>query len=121
VTGTARSSSTWHGALLLKKLRENRISHYDDRKHVITLQQDADGFIRMTRHFPDSATIAVSFTDGSSEGFTGQRLNEIYDRAVSEYRTLNNLDAKGFSRRPTKTVQPANTIEFVAIQPGMAD
>jgi hypothetical protein len=86
---------------------------------VITLQQDADGFIRMTKHFPGSATIAVSFTDGSSEEFAGSRLNEIYDRAVSEYRTLNNLDAKGFSRRPTNTVQPANSIEFVAVHPGM--
>jgi hypothetical protein len=86
---------------------------------VITLQQDADGFIRMTRHLPDSATFAVTFTDGSSEEFTGRRLNEIYDQAVAEYRALNNLDAKGFSRRPAKTVQPATTIEYIAVRPGM--
>jgi hypothetical protein len=87
---------------------------------VITLQQDADGFIRMTRHFPESATIAVTFADGSSEEFTGHRLNGLYDQAATEYRATNNLDAKGFSRRPAKTVQPANGIEFVAIRPGMA-
>jgi hypothetical protein len=86
---------------------------------MINLQQDSDGFIRMTRRFPHSVPVAITFTDGSTEEFTGRRLNELYDKAVADYRTLNNLEAKGFSRRPAKTVQPSNSIEFVAVHPGM--
>ncbi|MEC5182091.1 hypothetical protein [Arthrobacter sp. CG_A4] len=86
---------------------------------MITLQQDAEGFIRMNRHFPGSTLISVAFTDGSSEEFFGHQLNTIYDEALAVYRAENHLDAKGYSRAPKKTVQPANKIEFVAVHPGM--
>ena len=87
---------------------------------MINLQQDAEGFIRMKRHFPGSTVIAVTFTDGSTEEFTGQQLNTRYDEALAVYRAENHLDAKGYSRAPKRTVQPANAIEFVAVHPGMA-
>jgi hypothetical protein len=88
---------------------------------MITLQQDSDGYIKMTRHFPERMPVSISFTDGSTQEFTGRRLNGLYDQAVAEYRALNRLDAKGFSRRPTTTVQPSNAIEFVAVHPGMGE
>ncbi|MET1021712.1 MAG: hypothetical protein ABWX69_05885 [Arthrobacter sp.] len=87
---------------------------------MIHLQQDAEGFIRMSRHFPGSTLISVTFNDGSAEEFSGERLNAIYDNAVAVYRAENHLDAKGYSRAPRKTVQPSNRIEFVAVHPGMA-
>ncbi|MFE4196772.1 hypothetical protein ACFRJ9_12960 [Paenarthrobacter sp. NPDC056912] len=85
---------------------------------MISVQQDSQGFIRMKRHFPASASIAVIFDDGSQETFTGRRLNEIYDQALAAYRAGNNLDAKGFSRGPQKKMQQG--IEFVPVSPGMA-
>lgn len=85
---------------------------------MISLQQDSQGFIRMSRHFPGSAAVAIIFADGTQEVFTGQRLNEIYDDALAAYRAGNHLDAKGFSRGPKKKVQTA--IDFVQVQPGMA-
>ena len=87
---------------------------------MINLQQDAEGFIRMKKHYPASTVISVTFNDGSSEEFTGGQLNTIYDEALAAYRAGNHLDAKGYSRAPKKTVQPANTIEFIAVHPGMA-
>lgn len=87
---------------------------------MINLQQDADGFIRMNRHFPGSSLITITFTDGSSEEFSGHRLNGIYDEAVAVYRAQNRLDAKGFSRAPAKTVHPTKNIQFVPVRPGMA-
>ena len=84
---------------------------------MITLQQDAEGFIRMKRHFPGSAEVTVTFADGSREVFSGLELNRIYDDALAVYRAQNQLDAKGFSRGPKKKVQTG--IEFVAIHPGM--
>jgi hypothetical protein len=84
---------------------------------MIHLQQDAEGFIRMKRHFPASAEVTVAFADGSQEVFSGVRLNRIYDDALAVYRAQNQLDAKGFSRGPKKKVQAG--IEFVAIAPGM--
>jgi hypothetical protein len=87
---------------------------------MIDLQQDADGFIRMSRHFPSATLITVTFAEGSSEVFTGKRLNEIYDAAMTEYRSRNRLDAKGFSRAPAKTVQPMNNLTFVKIAPTAA-
>lgn len=87
---------------------------------MINLQQDADGFIRMNRHFPDSSLITITFSDGTPEEFSGRRLNEIYDEALAEYRAQNQLDAKGFSRRPPKTVHPTNNIQFVPVHAGMA-
>ncbi|WP_457962317.1 hypothetical protein M1E17_12130 [Arthrobacter sp. D1-29] len=86
---------------------------------MINLQQDSEGFIRMNRHFPGSAAITVAFTDGTQEVLTGRRLNQAYDDALAAYRAGNQLDAKGFSRGPTKKVNPG--IEFVPVQPGMAE
>ena len=74
----------------------------------------------MKRHFPVSTVISITFNDGSSEEFSGQQLNTIYDEALAVYRAENHLDAKGYSRAPRKTVQPVNQIEFVAVHPGMA-
>ncbi len=48
---------------------------------LIKLQQDAEGFIRMKRHFPASTPITITFSDGSSEEFTGRQLNAAYDDA----------------------------------------
>jgi len=87
---------------------------------LINLQQDADGFIRMNRHFPASSLISITFIDGQSEVFSGQRLNQVYDEALAVYRAQNHLDAKGFSRRPRKTVHPMNHIEFVQVHAGMS-
>ncbi|MDQ0819865.1 hypothetical protein QFZ79_002156 [Arthrobacter sp. V4I6] len=87
---------------------------------MINLQQDADGFIRMNRHFPGSTLISITFSDGSTEQFSGRQLNKVYDEALAVYRAENHLDAKGYSRAPKKTVQPAHKIEFVAVHPGMA-
>lgn len=84
---------------------------------LIHLQQDTDGFIRMKRHFPASAPVTITFSDGSREEIPGRRLNEIYDAALAEYRAQNQLDAKGFPRGPKKKVQAG--IEFVAVRPGM--
>ncbi len=82
---------------------------------MIHLQQDPEGFIRMKRHFPASAAVTITFTDGSKEEFAGRRLNELYDEALAAYRAQNHLDAKGFSRGPKKKVQTA--IEFVPVRP----
>ncbi|MFF2243540.1 hypothetical protein ACFVTM_05110 [Arthrobacter sp. NPDC058130] len=86
---------------------------------MINLKQDADGFIRMNRHFPEKTLISITFADGSEGVYTGRRLNGLYDEALAEYRTQNHLDAKGFSRAPKKTVHPANKIEFVPVRAGM--
>ena len=86
---------------------------------MIKLQQDAEGFIRMNRHFPASTPITITFADGSTGEFTGRQLNEAYDAALAEYRAQNHLDAKGFSRVPKKKVAPGNKIEFVRVHPGM--
>ena len=87
---------------------------------MITLTQDASGFIRMNRHFPTSSVISIAFTGGTSEVFTGTQLNAVFDGALAEFRAQNHLDEKGFSRAPATTVQPATGIAFVAVHPGMA-
>ncbi|MDV8149768.1 hypothetical protein [Arthrobacter sp. B10-11] len=87
---------------------------------MIALQQDADGFIRMNRHFPESVRIAITFADGTTEELSGGRLNKAYDDALAEFRAQNHLDAKGFSRSPKKTVA-GNKIDFVPVHPGMGD
>ncbi|PXA72737.1 hypothetical protein [Cryobacterium arcticum] len=86
---------------------------------MITLTQDADGFVRMNRHFPAKTPISIRFTDGSEAEYTGRKLNELYDEALAVYRAENRLDAKGFSRAPAKTVHPTNNVEFVPVQAGM--
>ena len=85
---------------------------------MINLQQDDDGFVRMNRHFPGSTLVSITFSDGSTEQFSGRQLNKVYDEAVATYRARNDLDAKGYSRAP-KNVQPAHKIEFVPVHPGM--
>lgn len=85
---------------------------------MIHLQQDADGFIRMNRHFPGSASVTVTFADGQTEVFSGLQLNRIYDEALATYRAQNHLDAKGFSRAPKKPAHSGNHIEFVKVHPG---
>ena len=87
---------------------------------MINLQQDADGFIRMNRHFPGNSLISITFIDGSSEEFSGHQLNDIYDEARAVYRAQNHLDAKGISRLPAKTVHPTKNIQFVPVHAGMA-
>jgi hypothetical protein len=87
---------------------------------LINLQQDAEGFIRMNRHFPGSSLISITFSDGQSEVFSGHQLNRIYDEALAAYRAQNHLDAKGFSRGPRKPVHHGNHIEFVQVHAGMA-
>jgi hypothetical protein len=84
---------------------------------VISLHQDAQGFIRMKRHFPSSVTVAIEFTDGTREIFAASRLNGIFDEALAAYRAGNHLDAKGFKRGPVKKQQQG--IEFVQVSPGM--
>ncbi|YCH08756.1 hypothetical protein ACTAQJ_04045 [Arthrobacter sp. alpha11c] len=85
---------------------------------MISLRQDSQGFIRMSRHFPASASVSITFTDGTQKVFPGQRLNEIFDDALAAFRAGNNLDAKGFDRGPKKKVQQG--IDFVPISPDMA-
>ncbi|MCQ1999675.1 hypothetical protein [Arthrobacter zhaoxinii] len=88
---------------------------------MITFAQDTDGFIRMDRHLPESLSVNVTFTDGSSEVLTGAVLNKAYDDAVAVFREKNGLDAKGFSRRPKKAFSAANKIDFVPVRPGMGN
>ena len=88
---------------------------------MINLQQDADGFIRMNRHFPKNSEISITFSDGVTEVLTGLQLNSAYDAALALFRDQNRLDAKGFSRAPAKTVHPTQHIEFVPVHRGMAD
>jgi hypothetical protein len=88
---------------------------------LINLQQDAAGYVRMNRHFPESVLISVTFADGTTEQLSGRRLNRAYDEALAEYRAQNHLDAKGFSRSPTKKTSSGNKIDFVPVHPGMGD
>lgn len=85
---------------------------------MITLQQDNEGFIRMDRHFPASASLAIVFNDGTSEVVTGAQVNQAYDDAVAVFRAKNHLDAKGFSRRPKARPRTAG-INYVPVSPGL--
>lgn len=87
---------------------------------MIKVQQDSEGFIRMSRRFPEKLLIAITFTDGSQETYTGHRLNELYDQALAGYRAGNNMDAKGYSRLPSKTIHRRNAVDFVPVHAGMA-
>ncbi|WP_258805052.1 hypothetical protein [Pseudarthrobacter sp. NS4] len=88
---------------------------------MITLQQDADGFIRMNRHYPASVRIKIVFTDGSSADFPGRVLNDAYDAALADFRAKNDLDAKGYDRAPAGRTNPGNRIDFVPVHPGMGE
>ncbi|WP_142044029.1 hypothetical protein [Arthrobacter sp. SLBN-100] len=88
---------------------------------MITLQQDAEGFIRMNRHFPNSVRIRINFTDGSSGEFSGLALNKAYDAALAEFRAKNDLDARGYSRTPAGRTNSGNKLDFVPVQPGMQE
>jgi hypothetical protein len=61
---------------------------------LINLQQDAEGFIRMNRHYPESILVSVTFSNGSVEEVSGKRLNQAYDDALAEFRAQNHLDGK---------------------------
>ncbi|MFJ7750979.1 hypothetical protein ACIQXM_13595 [Arthrobacter sp. NPDC097144] len=87
---------------------------------MISLQQDTDGFVRMDRHFPQSASVSISFTDGTAEVITGEQMNKAYDAALADFRAKNHLDAKGFTRIAKKRVLDNNKINFVPVSPGMA-
>ena len=85
---------------------------------MITLQQDPEGFIRVDRHFPASASLIIAFNDGTSEVMSGAQVNKAYDDAVAVFRAKNHLDAKGFSRLPK--ARPRTTrINYVPVSPGM--
>jgi hypothetical protein len=88
---------------------------------LITLQQDADGFIRMNRHYPASVRIRIDFTDGSTGEFSGLTLNNAYDAALAEFRAKNGLDARGFSRTAAGRKNSGNKIDFVPVHPGMGE
>lgn len=87
--------------------------------HVLNLQQDMNGFIHMGRHFPNTMTIGITFTDGTRREFSGARLNELYDEALAAYRLGNSLDAKGFDRAPAK-IHRRNAVEIVPVSSDMA-
>lgn len=88
---------------------------------MITLKQDADGFIRMSRHYPASVRIRIEFTDGSTGEFSGRTLNEAYDAALAEFRAGNNHDAKGYDRTPAARKASGNRIDFVPVHPGLGE
>lgn len=88
---------------------------------MLTLQQDADGFIRMNRHYPTSIRIRIAFNDGSAGEFSGLALNNAYDAAVAEFRAKNGLDARGFNRGPARRTNSGNTVDFVPVHPGMGE
>jgi Mg-chelatase subunit ChlD len=88
---------------------------------LITLQQDAAGFIRMSRHYPAKVLIRIIFTDGSTREFSGLTLNKAYDAALAEFRAKNGLDARGFSRTTAGRTNSGNKIEFVPVHPGMGE
>lgn len=85
---------------------------------MITLKQDADGFIRMSRHFPAKTLITIVFADGTEGEYTGLRLNGLYDQALADFRLHNNMDAKGFNRHDKK-IHRRNAVEYVPVQAGM--
>ncbi len=85
---------------------------------MITFQQDSEGFIRMDRHFPASASLTIAFSDGTSEVVTGAQVNKAYDDAVAVFRAKNHLDARGFSRTPKARPRTAR-INYVPVSPGL--
>lgn len=88
---------------------------------MITLQQDTDGFIRMSRHYPAGVRIKIAFADGSTGEFSGRTLNNAYDAALAEFRAKNGLDARGFSRTSAGRTNAGNKVDYVPVHPGMAE
>lgn len=85
---------------------------------MIQLKQDAEGFVRMSRHFPSKTLINITFTDGTTGEYTGQKLNELYDAALAAFRLGNNMDAKGFDRN-AKNIHRRNAVDHVPVHAGM--
>ncbi|QNE13794.1 hypothetical protein [Pseudarthrobacter sp. NBSH8] len=88
---------------------------------MITLQRDAQGFVRMNRRYPNSVRIRTTFSDGSTGAFSGRALNKVYDAALAEFRAKNGLDARGYSRTPAGRTNSGNKIDFVPVHPGMGE
>ncbi len=86
---------------------------------MLNLRQDNDGFIHMSRHFPNKMPISITFANGTQGEFSGARLNELYDQALAAYRRGNNLDAKGFDRAATN-IHRRNAVGLVPVSPDMA-
>ena len=100
---------------------ERLYSHtYEGEHHMMNLQQDSDGNIRMRAIYPKTVRVNVIFTDGTQEEFTGQRLNELRAEANAAYRLANELDAKGFDRNKGKPLARNKVVEFVPVRPGMS-
>ncbi|MBP2414684.1 hypothetical protein JOF48_003483 [Arthrobacter stackebrandtii] len=85
---------------------------------MIHLTQDNDGYVRMSRHFPAKTTVSITFNDGTSAEYSGQRMNGIYDEALAAFRLGNNLDAKGFDRN-AKNIHRRNAVDHVPVHAGM--
>ena len=88
---------------------------------MITIQQDADGFIRMNRHYPASVRIRIAFKDGTTGEFSGRTLNNAYDAALAEFRAKNGLDARGYSRTTAGRTNSGNSVDYVPVHPGMGE
>ncbi|MGL3805501.1 hypothetical protein ACSYDW_05330 [Paeniglutamicibacter sp. R2-26] len=87
---------------------------------MLTLKQDSDGNIRMRAIYPAGVRVTVEFTDGSTEEYSGKRLNELRTEANKAFRLANDLDAKGFDRNKGKPLARNKVVEFVPIRPGMS-
>ncbi|GAA4658867.1 hypothetical protein [Arthrobacter cryoconiti] len=87
---------------------------------MITLLQDSDGYIRMSKHFPASVQVSITFSDGTAQEYSGRRLNGLYDDALASYRAGNQLDAKGYKRNAQKIGHKRNAVDHVPVQSGMA-
>lgn len=86
---------------------------------MIHLKQDSNGYVHMSRKFPASTTITITFNDGTTGEYRGTRMNEIYDAALAAFRLANNMDAKGFDRN-AKKIHRRNAVDVVPVQAGMA-
>ncbi|WP_237759834.1 hypothetical protein [Arthrobacter alpinus] len=73
----------------------------------------------MSRHFPAKTLISITFNDGTTGEYTGQRLNVLYDEALAAFRLGNNMDAKGFNRNDQR-IHRRNAVEHVLVEAGMA-
>lgn len=82
------------------------------------LKQDPAGYVHMSRRFPSSTRISITFTDGSTGEYSGVKMNELYDQALADFRLGNNMDAKGFDRN-AKNIHRRNAVDYVPVQAGM--